>query len=36
VVRASLWLRASSLLASLFSRRDASSSLAYTFWRSFL
>jgi hypothetical protein len=35
-VRASLWLRASSLLASFFSRQDASSSLANTFWRSLL
>jgi hypothetical protein len=36
VVRASLWVTASSLLATFFSLRVASSSLAHTLWRSFL
>jgi hypothetical protein len=36
VVRASRWVTASSLLATFFSLRDASSSLAHTLWRSLL
>jgi hypothetical protein len=36
VVRASLWVTASSLLATFFSLRVASNSLAHTLWRSFL